>query len=478
VLHPELNEPARRILRCLCAETAEEIETVRHNFTRVDFDLLVFDGPYGQFAQLIVEAFRLYQGPTNTEAVAAVAERLGDRDLVGLARDVAVKGLLWEGAFGQLLEAYIETRASLRLREILRETVQIQEDGTTAPDGEVCRGFNAAADYVVGQVAALQRGLRRRRNVISSDDAPDQLFEDEIRKQQYNAMIHGGMGFRTLDEVTHGAHPGELWIIGGYASQGKTTLALNWIRYLALDGGWNIYYFTLEMPAIEIWQILAASHSAHPKWTRQGRRPIAHDHIRSGQFANEDEAHFYREVYHDFRSEYAGRIEVEFPALGMTIEDIWSRAEALHRTSPLDLVVIDYLSLLRPPPSLRHPDVRAATTENLKIAKNMAVEFAGGEGITVVTPHQISRDGYDQAKANGGVYEMRAFADTAEVERSADHLLTVFRDETLERSNEAKICHLKSRLGARAKPFNIYANFTHRYVADLRLDDPQVQLTH
>src|SRR5207249_1235843 len=58
-------------------------------------------------------------------------------------------------------------------------------------------------------------------------------------------------GYRDLDRLTAGLHPGQLVIVAARPSLGKTTLALNIAAHTALAGD-TVAVFSLEMPSDEI----------------------------------------------------------------------------------------------------------------------------------------------------------------------------------------------------------------------------------
>jgi hypothetical protein len=234
---------------------------------------------------------------------------------------------------------------------------------------------------------------------------------------------------------------------------------------------------TLEMPPEDVWEVLYASHSCHPKW---GRSPLLHDEISAGRFANpRDEIHYLQRVQPDWTSVEFGTITVEQPSGVATVDSIWGAAEALHRSRPeaaLDMLVIDHLLLLSPPPGMERYGIREVTTENIKRAKRLSLDFDRGHGILVVLPYQLSRAGYEEAKKNGGIYSTTAFAETAEIERSLDVGITVYRDDAMAALNEIQICHLLNRKGKLAAPFRAYAPFQHRYLANLQVDHGRANL--
>ena len=88
------------------------------------------------------------------------------------------------------------------------------------------------------------------------------------------------------------------------------------------------------------------------------------------------------------------------------------------------MIVIDYVSLLTADGGGRKSK-QETVSDNIMEAKRMAMEFDGGKGVLVVTPHQINRKGYAMAAQNDGVYEMEALAER----KGIDGDWTAFADQ-------------------------------------------------
>ena len=161
-----------------------------------------------------------------------------------------------------------------------------------------------------------------------------------------------------------------------------------------------------------------------------------------------------------------------------TIEEVRAKAEVINRQYPLDFIIIDYIGLLGAPASNPKAAKNERINENLVLAKQMALEFDRGEGVLMITPHQINRSGFKEAQKNGGVYEIEALADANEAERSSDVVITVYQDKAFRQKSEAVITMLKNRDGRLVEPFNVFCPSSNRLMADLaapteqrRLDD-------
>jgi replicative DNA helicase len=140
-------------------------------------------------------------------------------------------------------------------------------------------------------------------------------------------------GFKLLDEMTSGLQPGDLIIIAGRPSMGKTTLAVNMAENAALGSKKSVAIFSMEMSAESLTLRMISS---------LGR--INQSNLRSGRLHEEDWPRI------DSAMTQLGGANIfvdETPGLSPT--EIRARARRLKRERGLDLVVIDYLQLMQVP---------------------------------------------------------------------------------------------------------------------------------
>lgn len=138
-------------------------------------------------------------------------------------------------------------------------------------------------------------------------------------------------GYAELDDITSGLQPSDLIILAGRPSQGKTTLAVNIARNVAVAHRLPVGLFSLEMSADQLALRFLASEG-----------PIDGHRLRSGNLED-----------HDFSriSEAMGRLG-EAPILiddspSLSVLEVRARARRMKRDHNVALIVIDYLQLMR-----------------------------------------------------------------------------------------------------------------------------------
>lgn len=459
-----LGDYVKPLLRSLCANTPEEEEIAVDNYHHSDLGQLTFEGLAGVSLEKIKQTY-LYQNgrPPSTALLIRTAEEEGLPDLVFYLKEVEVEDILWGANYTKLLDDWLDDRGRILLKQVMREVSQIAEEGVEV-DREKRQGISEAVVHGLSGLTEIQQLRTPEYAPMDNVRAAEVLAEDYITKRDQPTLAYGmATSFSPLDEATRGGHLGELWTVAGFTSHGKTTLTLNWCRHVAFEGGFNVLIYSLEMSQKKVWAILACSHSAHPKFGRES--PLDYEKIQSGTLSEEDDKFYLHEVLPDLKRDDVGHIEVIKPEGPTSMADIRAKAEVLNRTHPLDMIFIDYVNLVDSPKGVRSKV--EGLNQNIISAKRMALDFDRGNGLLVVNAHQVNRKGFEEAQKQDGVLEISALAETAEVERSSDVVVTVFQDVPLRQKKEAMITCLKNRDGRIPAPFRIYFPAEYRYCSEL-----------
>jgi replicative DNA helicase len=226
-------------------------------------------------------------------------------------------------------------------------------------------------------------------------------------------------GLRDLDNKTGGLHPSDLLIIAGRPGMGKTALATK-IAFGAAKsvlrsaqeahpnavpkGG--VALFSLEMSSDQLATRLLAEESR-----------ISGDRIRRGEISQRDFDRFL-EVSRELAS--LPLFIDDTPAI--SISALRTRCRRLQRTKGLDLIVVDYLQLMRPAAGTR-PESRvleiSMITQGLKaLAKELSVP--------VIALSQLSRAVESREDKRPQLSDLR---ESGSIEQDADVVMFVYRDD-------------------------------------------------
>jgi replicative DNA helicase len=277
------------------------------------------------------------------EAVAGLIERNQPCDAVTLSGHLESQGLLDQvGGLSYLgsLARDTPTAANIRAyadivreRSVLRQLITAGNEIVTnalEPEGREAREIVDGAERAVFEIA--ERGSRGKvgfRTVKSI--LPDVVTKIDEMYHSEGKMTGISTGFRVLDDMTSGLQAGDLIIVAGRPSMGKTTLAVNIAENAALGSGKSAAIFSMEMSAESLTLRMISS---------LGR--INQSNLRSGRL-NEDD---WPRIDSAMTQLGAANIFVdETPALTPT--EVRARARRLKRERGLDLIVVDYLQLMQ-----------------------------------------------------------------------------------------------------------------------------------
>ena len=142
-------------------------------------------------------------------------------------------------------------------------------------------------------------------------------------------------GFTDFDRLTGGLRGGDLVIVAGRPSMGKTTLAVNMAEYAAVspDSKAAVAIFSMEMPSDQLVTRMLSS---------IGHVPL--NSIRSGQISDED----WVRITAATSQLSDARIFIDESA-ALTPTELRARARRIKREHGLDLVIIDYMQLMQVP---------------------------------------------------------------------------------------------------------------------------------
>ena len=218
-------------------------------------------------------------------------------------------------------------------------------------------------------------------------------------------------GFIDLDRKTSGFQAGDLIIVAGRPSMGKTAFSLNIAEHVALEGG-IVGVFSMEMGGTQLAMRMLGS---------IGRLDL--HRLRTGKL---DDAEF---------SKFATALERlqdvklhidETPAL--TALELRARARRLHRVyGKLDLIVIDYLQLMS---ATGQGENRA--TEISEISRSLKA-LAKELNVPVVALSQLNRSLEQRTDKRPMMSDLR---ESGAIEQDADVILFIYRDEVYNPDNE------------------------------------------
>jgi replicative DNA helicase len=212
-------------------------------------------------------------------------------------------------------------------------------------------------------------------------------------------------GFSDLDRMTSGMQPGDLVVVAGRPSMGKTSLALNIGEHVALAAGLPVVVFSMEMGASQLALRLIGS---------VGR--LDQHKLRTGRLAADDWEKLTAALG---RLNEAPILIDETPALNAI--EVRSRARRLMRTyGKLGLVIVDYLQLMQA--STTGENRATEISEISRSMKSLAKELK----VPVMALSQLNRSLEQRPNKRPVMSDLR---ESGAIEQDADVILFIYRDE-------------------------------------------------
>ena len=360
----------------------------------------------------------------------------------------------------QLRELYADRRTG----EVVTRSMKILTQGDLDGKREL-RGHADARAFLLGELAGIERELDGASAPEGDMRAEGRDIKDDYsrREAQRAAGTAVSTGIPALDLMLGGGYQrGELGLVAGYTSSGKSKICAQTAWHAVTQQGRNVVIFTSETLRSQVRFSILARHSRLEKFGLKDG--INTRDMKAGTLKDKNA---FAAVLHDFASGGAyGRCYIAQVPRGATVATLESRLARLARDWTADLVIVDYLALLHP--EIRHRDLRESLVEIIKEAKQVAATYQDGLGVPLLSPWQVRREARDEAFKRGG-YVLSSLSETAEASNTPDVVLGLLEpdsDDSRGRAVPLKLSALKNRDGERGgEPIGLTADYATAYFA-------------
>jgi replicative DNA helicase len=314
------------------------------------------------------------------------------------------------------------------LRKLIEVSTEIADSALNRMGKDVGQLLDEAESKVF-QIA--EAGARTRQGFMEIQPLLTQVMEriDLLYHKDNPSDITGiPTGYRDLDRETSGLQPGDLIIIAGRPSMGKTALALNMAEHAAVENKLPVAIFSMEMSGSQLAMRMLGS---------IGR--LDQHKLRTGRLSDDDWNRLTNAVgkLHD-----APILVDESGALNAL--ELRARARRLHRQyGHLGLIVVDYLQLMQ---ATSQGENRATEISEIsRSLKSLAKELK----VPVVALSQLSRAVEQRTGPKRPI--MSDLRESGAIEQDADLILAIYREEVYTpdtpEKGVAEIIILKQRNG-------------------------------
>ncbi len=395
----------------------------------------------------------VFHSHVNREVFGAILE-LADHqhknvDPVAVAHQLQTRGVLEEiGGEVLLADLYNEIATTANLESwciVLRELFTLRRMISVCNESLLrCYDPAANASTLVESIESAVYNLRNAGQKSAGVEIRDCIaaqfrYLQDILSDKIEAGISSG--YSQMDHYTGGLKPGEMFVLAARPSIGKTSIALNIIRNIAMPNRTprprKVAFFSLEMTAEQITRRLLCTEAG-----------ISESVFWNKSFNTGDMAKLTKAV-DQLRD---ARIYID-PTGGLTVSELRSKARRLRMTkdkdgSPMiDLVVIDYLQLM-------HADIQTDGRQNEVAAISSGIKaLAKDLEIPVLVLAQLNREVEKTAGASARP-KLSHLRESGAIEQDADIVAFLHRDRdqakeisSPDQSVEAELIIEKNRNG-------------------------------
>ncbi|SOE48695.1 Replicative DNA helicase [plant metagenome] len=299
----------------------------------------------------------------------------------------------------------------VRERSVLRKLVTIADEIAAAafnPNGKDARQLLDDAESKVFKIAeesaSNTSGFKEIQPLLT------QVVEriDELYHRESDSDVTGvPTGFADLDKMTSGLQGGDLIIVAGRPSMGKTSFSMNIGEHIAIEQGLPVAVFSMEMGAVQLAQRMLGSVGL-----------LDQHRMRTGKLTAED----WPRVTHAVQKMQDAQVYIdETPALSPM--EVRARARRLARQcGQLGLIIIDYMQLMSGNGGASSENRAAEVSEISRSLKGLAKEL----NCPLIALSQLNRSLEQRPNKRPVMSDLR---ESGAIEQDADVILFIYRDE-------------------------------------------------
>jgi replicative DNA helicase len=300
-------------------------------------------------------------------------------------------------------DKYILREIIAACTESVRRSYEEQDEVNNLLDEVEQKIFAVGEDRFKGQM------LTMKDQVMDAIEAIEKLYE------RRGGITGISTGFTEFDRMTSGLHPAEMIVIAARPSMGKTALAMNIAEHVAVHEKLPVAVFSLEMSSQQLVQRLLCS-----------RARVNLQKVRDGFLAERD----FPSLTAAAAKLAEARIFIDDSA-GLSILELRAKARRLKAQHDVQLIVVDYLQLLRSTTRRAQDNRQLEISEISAGIKGLAKELK----IPIIVLAQLNRQ--PEARS-GGKPRLSDLRESGSIEQDADLVGLLVRPEIYEEDEEAR----------------------------------------
>jgi replicative DNA helicase len=359
-------------------------------------------------------------------AISELVEDDQPADAVTVSEHLGQQGKLdAAGGLGYLAQLFQDTPSAanihayaliVRERAMLRRLIEIGGDIAASAHDSEGRSVTELVDLAEQKVFKIaEHGQRAGHGFKSMKEVMPGVVDriDELDHME-DAITGISTGFSDMDEMTSGLQRGDLIVIAGRPSMGKTALAMNIAENAAIGNKKPTAIFSMEMSAEQLSFRMISS---------IGRVKL--QKLRSGNKLNEED---HRRIDSAAALMTAAPIFVD-DAPALTPTEVRARARRLAREHDLGLIIIDYLQLMTVTGTTEN-----RATEISEISRSLKA-LARELNVPVIALSQLNRSVEQRTDKKPIMSDLR---ESGAIEQDADLIVFIYREEVYDSETPRK----------------------------------------
>ena len=419
-LNEQVREAERAVLGGLMLET-ERFDTVIQVINENDFQ--------GKDHQIIFQSMSELIEDNKPLDPITVSEQLDNKNSLN---KVGGKNYLIELATSTPTAANLEAYAEIiRQRSISRKLMQANSEIGELINNPQGLDGESLLDEAERRIFALNDEASKSDSSLSSmkDLIPRTIDRLHELSNKRDGLIGSSTGFKDLDKKLQGLQKGDLVVVAGRPSMGKTSFAMNIAENVLLDeeSKGAVLIFSLEMPGESLTTRMLS-----------GMSKLDQQNVRSGMLKDQE----LRELLSEGEKLKNMPLWIDDSSILSPME-LRAKARRLKRQEgELSLIVVDYLQLMQLPLSVENRVNQIS--EISRSLKSLAKEL----DVPVIALSQLNRAVEQRPNKRPIMADLR---DSGAIEQDADVILFIYRDEVYnedsEQGNKAEIIIGQQRNG-------------------------------
>jgi replicative DNA helicase len=375
-------------------------------------DRLTSDDFYRRDHQLIFAAIAELAGRSEPCDAVTLAEFLERR-----SQGAETGGLVYLATLARDTPSAANIRAYadiVRERAQLRGLIRVGGEITSSAFENDGRTVSELVDEAERRVFEIAEGSRKGSGFIALRDELGSVIDRLDMLHNSEGKLTGvSTGFEKLDEMTGGLQAGDLVVIAGRPSMGKTTFAINIAENAAFGAKVKVAVFSMEMSREQLAFRMISSLGS-----------VDQSRLRRGPYQDEDWARI-NSAIGQMRD---ASIFID-DAGALTPTEVRARARRLKREHGLGLIVIDYLQLMQVAGTKEN-----RATEISEISRSLKA-LAKELSVPVIALSQLNRSVEQRVDKKPVMSDLR---ESGAIEQDADLIMMIYREEVYDPNSTRK----------------------------------------